>query len=148
MSGAVRGSERSRLESWIQRATGLWRCNMSSKIRPHSVPGRMGSSLGTAWRNLASKLVSAQSSSQLPHRKFWVTAAVRLLCLIGLAAVALAFALLIITSLAVALVRSWWENGEPLASREESVPDSLGADLYIGDYDSNGHYIGDFKSPD
>jgi len=121
---------------------------MSSKIRPHSVPGRMGSSLGTAWRNLASKLVSSQSSTQIPHRQLWVTAVVRLFCLIGLAAVALAFAMLIITSLVVALVRIWWENAEPVASREESVPDSLGADLYIGDYDSNGHYIGDYKSPD
>ncbi|MGK0159244.1 hypothetical protein [Pseudomonas mosselii] len=121
---------------------------MNSKIHPHSVPGRIGSSLGTVWRNLASKLVSSQRSTQIPHRQLWVTAAIRLLCLIGLAAVALAFALLIITSLAVALVRSWWENAEPVVSREESVPDALGADLYIGDYDSNGHYIGDFKSPD
>ncbi|MDH0708830.1 hypothetical protein N5D53_20145 [Pseudomonas sp. GD03862] len=121
---------------------------MSSKIRPHSVPGRMGSSLGTAWRNLASKLVSSQSSTQRPHRQLWVTAAVRLLCLIGLAAVALAFALLIITNLVVALVRCWWENAEPAASREDSAPDYLGADLYIGDYDSNGNYIGDCKSSD
>ncbi|WP_146232435.1 MULTISPECIES: hypothetical protein [unclassified Pseudomonas] len=121
---------------------------MSSKIRPHSVPGRMGSRLGTAWRSLASKLVSSQSSTLIPRRQLWVTAAVKLLCLVGLAGLALAFALLIITSLAVALVRSWWEYAEPVASREESVPDSLGADLYIGDYDSNGHYIGEFKSPD
>lgn len=121
---------------------------MNTIIRPHSVPGLIGSRLGTAWRNLASKLVSSQSSIQRPHRQLWVTAAVRLLCLIGLAAVALAFALLIIISLAVALVRCWWENAEPAESREDSAPDYLGADLYIGDYDSNGHYIGDFKSPD
>ncbi|WP_178080771.1 hypothetical protein [Pseudomonas sp. 02C 26] len=75
-------------------------------------------------------------------------AASKLLCVFGLVAVALSFILLIVTSLAFALVRSWWESAESVASREESVPDSLGADLYIGDYDSNGHYIGDFKSPD
>ncbi|UVL87153.1 hypothetical protein [Pseudomonas sichuanensis] len=121
---------------------------MRSQVRPHSFSGRMGSSLGAAWRNLASKLVSYQSPAQAPCRKFLVMAASMSLCVFGLVAVALSFILLIVTSLAFALVRSWWESAEPVASREESVPDSLGADLYIGDYDSNGHYIGDFKSPD
>ncbi|MBK5395450.1 DUF3742 family protein [Pseudomonas sp. TH39(2020)] len=30
---------------------------------------------------------------------------------------------------------------------ENPGPDYLGADLYIGDFDDNGHYIGDSKSP-
>lgn len=120
---------------------------MAHKIRP-SFSGRLGSSLGSAWRNLVSKLYGSRRLAQSPRRQLLLTAASKLLCLLGLAAVALAFALQIITNLAVALLRSWWENDEPVASRDESVPDSLGADLYIGDYDSNGHYIGDFKSPD
>ena len=118
------------------------------QVRSHSFAGGMGSSLGTAWRNLVSKIVSSQSSTQRLRIHFLVTAAGKLLCLFGLAAVALAFSLLIITHLAVALVRSWWKSDEPEASREDSAPDYLGADLYIGDYDSNGHYIGECKSPD
>ncbi|MNJ42583.1 hypothetical protein D3C77_375550 [compost metagenome] len=121
---------------------------MNSQIRSHSFSGRMSSSIGIAWRNLISKKVSSQSSTQSPRRQFLVTATRKLLCLFGLAAVALAFSLLIITNLAVALIRSWWENAETVASREESAPDYSGADLYIGDYDSHGHYIGDCKSPD
>ncbi|HEN8704418.1 TPA: hypothetical protein U8209_000833 [Pseudomonas putida] len=120
---------------------------MTNQFRS-SFSGRLGSDLGTAWRNLVSKLSGSRRLTQSPRRQFFVTAASKLLCLFGLAAVALAFALLIITNLAVALLHSWWENGEPVARRDESVPDSLGADLYIGDYDSNSHYIGDFKSPD
>ncbi|UFH29266.1 hypothetical protein [Pseudomonas sp. CIP-10] len=120
---------------------------MTSQFRP-SFSGHLGSCLGKAWRNLVSKLSGSRSLTQSPRRQFFVTAVSKLLCVFGLAAVALAFALLIITNLTVALLRSWWENDEPVASRDESVPDSLGADLYIGDYDSNGHYIGDFKSPD
>jgi len=144
MNGAVRRKERSRLESWIQWANRLWRYKMNSKIRPNSFSGRMGSRLGATWRDLTSKLVRTQG---LP-RHIWVAAAGNLLCLLGLAAVALAFTLLVIANLAVVLVRSRWENTEPVASREDSAPDYLGADLYIGDYDSNGHYIGDSKSPD
>lgn len=118
------------------------------QIRIHSFAGRMGFSLGTAWRNLVTQIVGSHSSSQRPRRHFLVMASGKLLCLLGLAAVAFAFSLLIITNLVVALIRSWWESAEPMGNREESVPDALGADLYIGDYDSNGHYIGDFKSPD
>lgn len=118
------------------------------QIYSHSFAGGMGFSLGTAWRNLISKGLGAQSSTHCPRRHFLVTAGGKLLCLFGLTAVALAFSLLIITHLAVALVRSWWESDESEASQEDSAPDYLGADLYIGDYDSNGHYIGDCKSPD
>lgn len=32
------------------------------------------------------------------------------------------------------------------STRENPGPDYLGADLYIGDFDDNGHYIGDSKS--
>ncbi|WP_264312456.1 hypothetical protein [Pseudomonas putida] len=118
------------------------------QVRRYSFSGRMGFGIGKVWRNLISKMVSSQSSSQRPRRHFLVMAGGKLLCLLGLAAVALTFSLLIITNLVVALIRSWWETAEPMANREESVPDALGADFYIGDYDSNGHYIGDFKSPD
>lgn len=120
---------------------------MNRQIRPN-FSGRMGSNLGTAWRNFVSKLVNSQNLTQIPPRQLWVTAAGKLLCLLGLAAVAFAFALLIVTNLAVALVRSRLENTEALSNGEDSSPDYLGADLYIGDYDSNGHYIGDCKSPD
>ncbi|MDH0645247.1 hypothetical protein N5D48_00475 [Pseudomonas sp. GD03858] len=118
------------------------------QVRSYSFSGRIGFALGKVWRNLISKIVSSQSSSQRPRSHFLVMAGGKLLCLFGLAAVALTFSLLIITNFVVVLIRSWWESAEPMANREKSVPDALGADLYIGDYDSNGHYIGDFKSPD
>ncbi|WP_449432000.1 hypothetical protein [Pseudomonas putida] len=120
---------------------------MTSQIRP-SFSGRLGSSLGRAWRNLVSKLSGSRRVAQSPRRQFFVSAASKLLCLFGLAAVALGFALLIITNLTVALLRSWWENPAPPETREDTAPDYLGADFYIGDYDSNGHYIGDCKSSD
>lgn len=120
---------------------------MAHKIRP-SFSGRLGSSLGSAWRNLVSKLYGSRRLAQSPRRQLLLTAASKLLCLLGLAAVALAFALLIITNLTVALLRSWWENTDPPENREDPAPDYLGADFYIGDYDSNGHYIGDCKSSD
>lgn len=120
---------------------------MTSQFRS-SFSGRLGSGLGTAWRNLVSKLFGSRRLTQSPRRQLLVTAASRLLCLFGLAAVAVAFALLIITNLTVALLRSWWENTAPPETREDTAPDYLGADFYIGDYDSNGHYIGDCKSSD
>ncbi|BAW24100.1 hypothetical protein LE197_05850 [Pseudomonas sp. PS1(2021)] len=118
------------------------------QVPSHSFSGRLGFGLGKVWRILISKIVSSQSSPQRPRSHFLVMAGGKLLCLLGLAAVALTFSLLIITNLVVTLIRSWWDTAERIANREESVPDALGADLYIGDYDSNGHYIGDFKSPD
>jgi len=121
---------------------------MNCHIRSHSSSGRLGSSLGTAWRNLILKVTSSERLAKSPRRKVLETVAGKLLCLFGLIAVATAFALLIITNLAVAVIRSWWGGVEPVASREEPTPDYLGADLYIGDYDSNGHYIGDCKSSD
>ncbi|WP_412764538.1 hypothetical protein [Pseudomonas sp. NGC7] len=120
---------------------------MTSQIRP-SFSGRLGSSLGRAWQNLVSKLSGSRRLTQSPRRQLLVTAASKLLCLFGLVAVALAFALLIITNLIVALLRRWWGNTGFPDSRAEPAPDYLGADFYIGDYDSNGYYIGDCKSPD
>lgn len=120
---------------------------MTSQIRP-SFSGRLGSCLGRAWRNLVSKLSGSSSLTQSPRRQLLLTAARKLLCLFGLVAVALAFVLLVITHLIVALLRRWWENTGSPESGEETAPDYLGADFYIGDYDSNGHYIGDCKSPD
>ncbi|WP_433884421.1 hypothetical protein [Pseudomonas vranovensis] len=120
---------------------------MISQFRP-SLSGRLGSSLGKVWRNLVSKLSGSRRLTQRPRRQLLVTVASKLLCLFGLAAIALAFALLIITNLTVALLHSWWENTGPPESGEDAAPDYLGADFYIGDYDSNGHYIGDCKSPD
>lgn len=120
---------------------------MTNPIRP-SFSGRLGSSLGIAWRNRVSKLSGSRRLAQKPRRQLLLTVASKLLCLLGLATVALAFALLIITDLTFALLRSWWDKTGPTESREDASPDYLGADFYIGDYDSNGHYIGDCKSPD
>lgn len=121
---------------------------MNCQISPHSIAGRMGYSLGRVWKSLVSRLAKSGALTQSGRHKVFVEAAIKLLCLFGIAAIAIALALLIGTKLAVALARSWWGIAEPAITREDSDPDYLGADLYIGDYDSNGHYIGDCKSSD
>lgn len=43
----------------------------------------------------------------------------------------------------------WFRTFVGADHQEENLgPDYLGADLYIGDFDDNGHYIGDSKSSD
>lgn len=103
---------------------------MNCHIRSHSFSGRLGSSLGTAWRNLILKVTSSERLAKSPRRKVLETVAGKLLCLFGLIAVATAFALLIITNLAVAVIRSWW-GASNLWRVEKNQPQTIWARISI-----------------
>lgn len=71
------------------------------------------------------------------------------LCLFSvLAVLSLFIGFAIITGIAVMVYLLVRDRINFSQSSNTPGPDYMGADLYLGDYDDNGHYIGDCKSSD
>jgi len=107
---------------------------------------------GRTLRRLITKLFSAYESRSLKAQVnvgyFALALAAKACLIISALFLAVVLGLLVIMGFAIALLIAIRSVANPRPLDQDPGPDYLGADLYIGDYDSHGHYIGDFKSPD
>ncbi len=120
--------------------------------RAHRWAYACGLSVKRGYRRLKtfeSHVVERAETAGVPAGKFLVCGSflIAKLALIGGLFFASVWLVTVIVML-LAVITLLWFRSSIGADREEKNPgpDYLGADLYIGDFDDNGHYIGDSKS--
>ncbi len=120
--------------------------------RAHRWAYSCGLSVKRGYRRLKafeSHVVGRAETAGVPAGKFFVRGSfliTKLALIGGLLFVSVWLVTFIVMMLAV--ITLLWFRTFIGADREDKNPgpDYLGADLYIGDFDDNGHYIGDSKS--
>ncbi|MGF6318105.1 DUF3742 family protein [Pseudomonas frederiksbergensis] len=120
--------------------------------RAHRWAYACGLSVKRGYRKLKtfeSRVVEHAETAGMPEGKFLVRGSfliAKLALIGGLVFVSAWLVTFIVMMLAV--ITLLWLKAFIGADHEEKNPgpDYLGADLYIGDFDDNGHYIGDSKS--
>ncbi|AUO47165.1 DUF3742 family protein [Pseudomonas ogarae] len=120
--------------------------------RGHSWAYACGTSVKRGYRKLQafeSRLAERAVTAGMPAGKLLVRGSfliAKLALIGGLLFVSVLLVTFFVMMLAV-ITLLWFRAFVGSDHQEESPgPDYLGADLYIGDFDDNGHYIGDSKS--
>ncbi|WP_138947822.1 hypothetical protein [Pseudomonas syringae] len=101
------------------------------------------------WMSLKTWVCVKTTGGEVPLSRracFYVFTLLELLVLVALVSVSFWFLSVAIMA-GVLLIMGWIGSLAEISEGEvDPGPDYLGADLYLGDYDDNGHYIGGCKS--